>query len=61
MKNQSAINSDAYAYIQKVINPDVKILSAEIRGKYLRVELSSGCTFSVRNGKFKLSGVDINK
>lgn len=48
-KKQVAINSNALAYLKSFIHPDVKVLDLYIWGKWLKAELSSGCTFSVKN------------
>lgn len=47
-KNKT-INSNAYAYLKSLLNPYVKILDCYVWGKYLKAELSSGVTFSVKN------------
>jgi len=49
VKQQKPINSDAYAYLKKLIHPDVKIYDAFVDGKWLKALLSSGITFSVKN------------
>lgn len=48
-KEKKAINSNALEYLKSLINPANKIEDLEVRGKWLRASLSSGCKFSVRN------------
>ncbi len=43
------INSDAYAYLKALLDPRIRILDAYVWGKWLKAELSSGITFSVKN------------
>lgn len=45
----TAINSNAYKYLKSLLHPNVKIIDAYIRGRWLVAELSSGIRFSVKN------------
>lgn len=47
--NNNSINSNAYAYLISFLAVGVKVWDAYVEGKWLRAELSSGITFSVRN------------
>lgn len=44
-----AINSNAFAYLKSLLHKDVRVLNAYVWGNWLKAELSSGITFSVRN------------
>ena len=48
MKNNS-INSSAYALLLSFLADGVKVLDAYVEGKWLKAELSSEITFSVKN------------
>ena len=45
----TAINSNAYKYLKSLLHPNVTIIDAYIKGKWLVAELSSGVRFSVKN------------
>lgn len=49
MPKNKTINSNAYAYLKSIIHPAVKIIDLYVWGKWLKAELSSGMTFSVKN------------
>lgn len=48
-KNKDSVNSDAYAYLKSLLHPSVKVVDLYVWGKWLKAELSSGITFSVKN------------
>lgn len=49
MPRNNTINSNAYAYLKSLLHADVKILDLYVWGKWLKAELSSGMSFSVKN------------
>ena len=49
MSKNNTINSNAYAYLKSLLHSDVKIMDLYVWGKWLKAELSSGISFSVKN------------
>jgi hypothetical protein len=49
IKQQTAINSNALAFLKLFISPENKIVDLYVIGKWLMAELASGCRFSVKN------------
>ncbi len=49
MKKNKAINSKAYEFALKFIDPSVKILGAKVENKWLVLKLDSGVYFKVLN------------
>ena len=49
MKKNKAINSDAYAFAERMLGVQNSILNAEVWGKWLKLTLASGTKFYIKN------------